>query len=144
MLPVGDFSRSSSRSRSPTMNGGKTPPAASIAWEPQKPESRVPPRGMFRPVIVETQIIDEDREKSPTGSIYSLVPAKAGVQRAAAWNSMDIESRNANIRVRINGQVVAEGPGEAARRKTGPIGLQLHDRFSTVMFRHIRIRETVH
>jgi hypothetical protein len=72
------------------------------------------------------------------------VPAKAGVQRTAAWNSMDIESRNANIRVRINGQVVAEGPGEAARSKTGPIGLQLHDRFSTVMFRNIRIRETVH
>jgi hypothetical protein len=56
---------------------------------------------------------------------------------------MDVESRNTNIRVRINGQVVAEGPGDPARSKTGPIGLQLHDRFSTVMFRDIRIRDTV-
>jgi hypothetical protein len=45
--------------------------------------------------------------------------------------------------VRLNGQLVAEGPGEEARSKTGPIGLQLHDRFSTAMFRNIRIRETV-
>jgi Domain of Unknown Function (DUF1080) len=57
---------------------------------------------------------------------------------------MEIESCNANIRVRINGQLVAEGPGEAARSKTGPIGLQLHDRLSTVTFRNFRIRETVH
>ena len=90
------------------------------------------------------QIIDDDHQKNPTGSIYSLVPAKIGVHRPGAWNSMDIESRNAMIRVRINGQVAAEGPGEAARSKTGPIGLQLHDRFSTVMFRNIRIRELVH
>jgi hypothetical protein len=55
---------------------------------------------------------------------------------------MEIESRNANIRVRLSGQVVAEGSGEEARSKTGPIGLQLHDRFSTAMFRNLRIRET--
>ena len=92
----------------------------------------------------ELQIIDDDKETYPTGSIYSLVPAKTGVQRSGAWNSMEVESRNAYIRVRINGQVVAEGPGDPARSKTGPIGLQLHDRFSTVMFRNIRIRETIH
>jgi hypothetical protein len=66
------------------------------------------------------------------------------VHRPGAWNSLDIESRNANIRVRLNGQIVAEGPGEESRSKTGPIGLQLHDRFSAVMFRNIRIRESVH
>jgi type 1 glutamine amidotransferase len=92
----------------------------------------------------ELQIIDDDKETYPTGSIYSLVPAKRGVQRSGAWNSMEVESRARYIRVRINGQGVAEGPGDAARSKTGPIGLQLHDRFSMVMFRNIRIRETVH
>jgi type 1 glutamine amidotransferase len=92
----------------------------------------------------EIQIIAGDRETYPSGSIYSLVPAKTGVQRLGAWNSMEIESRNARIRVRLNGQTVAEGPGEEARSRTGPIGLQLHDRFSTAMFRNIRIRESVH
>ena len=63
----------------------------------------------------EIQIIDDDKETYPTGSIYSLVPAKTGVQRSGAWNSMEIESRTAYIRVRINGQVVAEGPGDPSR-----------------------------
>jgi hypothetical protein len=54
---------------------------------------------------------------------------------------MEIESRNGLIRVRLNGETVAESAGDAARSKSGPIGLQLHDRFSTAMFRNIRIRE---
>ena len=61
--------------------------------------------------------------------------------RHADWNAMDIESRNNMIRVRLNGEVVSEYPGEPGRSKVGPIGLQLHDRFSTVMFRNLRIRE---
>ena len=89
----------------------------------------------------EIQIIFDDGEKYPTGSIYGLVPAKIGVQRMGQWNSLEVESRNAGIRVRVNGQVVAEGPGEEGRAKRGPIGLQLHDRFSTVMFRNLRLRE---
>ena len=87
----------------------------------------------------ELQIIDYD-DAYPTGSIYSLVAAKRGVHRPGAWNSMDIESRTGLIRVRVNGEIVAEGSGDPARPKTGPIGLQLHDRFSTVMFRNLRIR----
>ena len=34
------------------------------------------------------------------------------------------------IRVKLNGHVVAEHAGDPARSKTGPIGLQLHDRFT--------------
>jgi hypothetical protein len=90
----------------------------------------------------ELQIIDEDKETYPTGSIYSLVPAKRGVQRSARGTAWSRIAHRVH-RVRINGQVVAEGPGDPARSKTGPIGLQLHDRFSTVMFRNIRIRETI-
>jgi hypothetical protein len=89
----------------------------------------------------EIQIIDNDREKYPTGSIYSIVPAKTGLQKKNQWNSLDIESRNDVIRVKLNGVVVAEHPGEPGRPKIGPIGLQLHDQFSFVMFRNIRIRE---
>jgi hypothetical protein len=43
--------------------------------------------------------------------------------------------------VRLNGQIATEGPGDTARSKTGPIGLQLHDQFTFAMFRNIRIRE---
>ena len=89
----------------------------------------------------EIQIIDDDREKFPSGSVYTFVPAKTGVQRRGEWNSMEIESRNELIRVRINGQVVAEYPGDPARSKSGPIGLQLHDQFTLAMFRNIRIRQ---
>ena len=54
---------------------------------------------------------------------------------------MDISSRNDKISIRLNGKLVAEHAGDPARPKTGPIGLQLHDQFSVVMFRNIRIRE---
>ena len=56
--------------------------------------------------------------------------APDGVQKSGEWNQLDIESRNAMIRVRLNGRVVAEHAGDAKRSKRGPIGLQLHDRFS--------------
>lgn len=88
----------------------------------------------------EIQIIDDDAETYPTGSVYLFAAGRTGVHRPGAWNSLDIESRNPLIRVRLNGQIVAESPGDPARPKVGPIGLQLHDRFSTAMFRNIRIR----
>ena len=87
----------------------------------------------------EIQIIDGD-EKNPSGSIYSLVPAKTGFQRRAEWNAMDIESRGGRIRVRINGHIAAEGAADPARPTKGPIGLQLHDQFTFAMFRNIRLR----
>lgn len=89
----------------------------------------------------EIQIIDDDKETYPTGSIYTFVPAKTGAQHLNAWNALEIESRVNLIRVRLNGEIVAESPGDPARSKTGPIGLQLHDQFTSMMFRNIRIRE---
>lgn len=88
----------------------------------------------------EIQIIDPDKQKYPTGSVYLFQAAKTGVQKSTDWNSMDIESRNNMIRVKVNAVVVAESPGDPARSKVGPIGLQLHDQFSIAMFRNIRIR----
>lgn len=89
----------------------------------------------------EIQIIDPDNNSYASGSIYLFQAARTGVQKPGAWNSMDIESRNEIIRVKINGQPVAESPGDPARSKTGPIGLQLHDQFTFATFRNIRIRE---
>lgn len=82
--------------------------------------------------------------KYPSGSIYLFAAAKTGLQQENDWNSMDIESRRSVIRVRLNGSLVAESPGDPERAKSGPIGLQLHDRFSWVLFRNIRIREIGH
>ena len=90
---------------------------------------------------IEIQICPPSADKYQTGSIYTFVPAKDGLQFRDDWNSMDIESRIDVIRVRLNSKLVSEFAGDPARSKTGPVGLQLHDRFSFVMFRNIRIRE---
>jgi hypothetical protein len=89
----------------------------------------------------EIQIANQYPDQYPTGSIYTFVKAQTGFQIENDWNSMDIESRNSGIRVKLNGHLVAEHPGDPKRSKTGPIGLQLHDQFSVMMFRNIRIRE---
>jgi hypothetical protein len=78
---------------------------------------------------------------NPTGSLYNVAPAKNPKENQFDWNSLDIESRNDVIRVRLNGQLVTEFPGDPKRSKTGPIGLQLHDENALVMFRNIRIQE---
>jgi hypothetical protein len=67
--------------------------------------------------------------------------APKDAQRNDDWNAMDISSRKDKITVKLNGRVVAEKAGDPQRSKTGPIGLQLHDQFSIVMFRNIRISE---
>ncbi len=91
----------------------------------------------------EIQINNRYPDPHPTGSIYGFADApKTGVMKEDDWNSLDISSRNDKITVRLNGKVVAEHAGDPQRPKTGPIGLQLHDQFSIVMFRNIRIRET--
>ena len=76
----------------------------------------------------------------PTGSVYLFAKAKTGFQKPGDWNRLRIESRNEIIRTFLNGQQVCEHPGDPARPKDGPIGLQLHDPNSVVMFKNIRIR----
>lgn len=89
----------------------------------------------------EIQILNGVQTKYGTGSVYLFAPAVFGREKVSDWNSLDIESRNDGIRVLLNGQEVAKHPGDPARPRTGPIGLQLHDRFSVIQFRNIRIRE---
>lgn len=89
----------------------------------------------------EIQIVNGVKTKYPTGSIYLFAPAAFGHEKESDWNTLDIESRDAGIRVTLNGHEVANHAGDPARPKTGPIGLQLHDRFNMILFRNIRIRE---
>ncbi len=89
----------------------------------------------------EVQITGSAGSRNPSGSLYTFVAATDGPQKDGEWNSVDIESRNDSIKIRINGQAVAEHPGDPDRPKTGPVGLQLHDQFNFIMFRNIRIRE---
>jgi hypothetical protein len=88
----------------------------------------------------EIQINNQYPDKHLTGSIYTFAAAKGGVQVDDQWNSMEIEVRDERIRVKLNGQPAAESATDPKRPKVGPIGLQLHDQFSLVMFRNIRMR----
>ena len=89
----------------------------------------------------EIQISNGYKDEYPTGSLYLFKAAETGFQIDNDWNSMDIESRNDMIRVKLNGHLIMEHPGDPKRSKIGPIGLQLHDMSSIVLFRNIRIRE---
>jgi type 1 glutamine amidotransferase len=105
------------------------------------PELQGPVKGTPAHIGYEIQIIDDEKETYPTGSVYLFQAAKTGAYRPGEWNSLEIESRQGMIRTRVNGITVAESAGDPARPVTGPIGLQLHDRFTFAMFRNIRIRE---
>jgi hypothetical protein len=65
--------------------------------------------------------------------------AKTGVQRDDDWNTIRLEARSDKLRVFINGQLAAEHATLPERPKKGPIGLQLHDQFSVMMFRNLEL-----
>jgi len=89
----------------------------------------------------EIQINNRYPDPHPSGSIYGFMDAPKEIQHEDDWNSMDISSRNDKITVMLNGKLAAEHPGDPKRSKIGPIGLQLHDQFSIIMFRDVRIKE---
>jgi 3-keto-disaccharide hydrolase len=89
----------------------------------------------------EIQINNRFPDPHPSGSIYGFMDAPKDAQHDDDWNVMEISSRNQKIAITLNGRLVAEHAGDPQRPKVGPIGLQLHDQFSIVMFRNLRIRE---
>jgi hypothetical protein len=89
----------------------------------------------------EIQINNRFPDPHPSGSIYGFMDAPKDAQRDDDWNAMDILSRNDKITIKLNGRVVAEHAGDPQRSKVGPIGLQLHDQFSIIMFRNVKINE---
>ena len=99
-----------------------------------------PPNKTPAHIGYEIQLLAATEAKNPSGSIYDVAPAPGGLEMRNDWNLLDIESRHNLIRVRLNGKVAAESPGVEGRPLKGPIGLQLHDGFSWVLFRNIRLR----
>lgn len=89
----------------------------------------------------EIQLNNQYPDQYASGSIYGFQGAPAGLQNEFDWNQMRIESRPTGIRVFINGKPAAEHAGDPKRAVRGPVGLQLHDQKSLVMFRNIRIVE---
>lgn len=89
----------------------------------------------------EIQILAAESKTNPTGSLYLFQDAKTGHERFGDWNRMEIQVRDNLITVLLNGVKVMEHPGDPDRPKAGPIGLQLHDPETVVMFRNLAIRE---
>ncbi len=89
----------------------------------------------------EIQIDSDYTGRWATGSIYGLARAPEGLQRTGEWNRINIESRKDSIKVYVNGVLASEHAGDPERPTKGPIGLQLHDVHSFVMFRNIWMLE---
>lgn len=89
----------------------------------------------------EIQINNRFPDPHPSGSIYGFMDAPKEIQHEDDWNSMDISSRNDKITVMLNDKLAAQHAGDPKRPKTGPIGLQLHDQFSIILFRNVKIKE---
>jgi hypothetical protein len=89
----------------------------------------------------EIQISNGYKDKYPSGSVYLFDTAKTGDQHEDDWNTFDMEVRDSGIKVKLNNVLVSQYAGEPGRPLKGPIGLQLHDTTSIVMFRNIRIKE---
>ncbi|NUN95993.1 MAG: DUF1080 domain-containing protein [Candidatus Omnitrophica bacterium] len=98
----------------------------------------------------EIQVLDDKAEVykdikpyQHAGSIYAVVPAaKDAIRPAGEWNRMEILCLGSRIRVRINGEGVADADVDAYeqlrhRPRRGTIGLQNHG--STLEFRSLRL-----
>lgn len=85
--------------------------------------------------------IENHADRIHTGSVYQIVDAPLGPQKDFDWNSLDIEVRRSGIRTQVNGTLTADMKGDPHHVPRGPIGLQLHDRSTVILFRNIRIRE---
>ena len=111
-----------------------TNPTLRVRNSPRSPKPRPPTSGTRSRSSTTTR-----KNIPPAASTASCPPRPACIAPALEQPGDRIPPRP--IRVRLNGQVAAEYPGEPSRSMTGPIGLQLHDRFTLAMFRNIRIRE---
>jgi hypothetical protein len=105
----------------------------------------------------EVQIADNARGGRGTGSVYTFAPARSQPGKPLEWNTLEVTLDGNRIATVINGTAVAEfdssglkpqaedktGEGDPARGPrpaTGYIGLQNHDRDSTVYFKDVSVR----
>src|SRR5258706_880102 len=89
----------------------------------------------------EIQINNHYKDQYTTGSVYNFDKAQTGFQNDDDWNAFDIEVRDAGIKVMLNGHLVSQYAGAPGRPLKGPIGLQLHDQNSVVMFRNVKVKK---
>lgn len=90
-------------------------------------------------VAYEIQLNNLYPDPNPSGSIYGVEKAKVGAQKDNEWNTIRVEARAAHLKVFINGTLVAEHDTLPDRPTKGPFGLQLHDQFSVMMMRNLRL-----
>jgi len=113
-------------------------------WDPTRGAAgiTIPPDYSKTPskVAYEIQLNNQFPDPKLTGSIYNVEQAKAGIQRDDEWNTLKLEARSDKLKVFINGQLVAEHATLPERPKRGPLGLQLHDQFSVMMFRNLTLK----
>ena len=103
----------------------------------------------------EVQIDAGGDEWHCTGSLYSLSKvSKRNQKPAGEWNTMDITLAGQKTIVRLNGEVIDEFSGDqpvpprkawyepvrGPRPDSGYIGLQNHDKTSTVYFKEVAVR----
>ena len=105
----------------------------------------------------EVQIADGGRPDRGTGSIYTFAPAKSQPGKPLEWNTLEITLKGNRVSTVINGTPVADfdsselkpqateitGEGDPARGprpEAGYIGLQNHDKDSTVFFKEVSVR----
>ena len=105
----------------------------------------------------EVQIADTGRADRRTGSIYTFAKANSQPSKPLEWNTLEITLNGNRVSTAINGVPVADfdagelkpqakeitGEGDPARGprpETGYIGLQNHDKGSTVYFKEVSVR----
>lgn len=105
----------------------------------------------------EVQIADGGKSARGTGSVYTFADAKAQPAKPGEWNTLEVTLKGNRVSTAINGAPVTEfdaselkpqatdkqGDGDPARGprpESGYIGLQNHDKDSTVYFKEISVR----
>ena len=105
----------------------------------------------------EVQIADGGRPERGTGSIYTFAKANARPGKPLEWNTLEITLKGNRVSTAINGvpvadfdagelkplarEVTGEGdPARGPRPEAGYIGLQNHDKDSTVFFKEVSVR----
>ena len=88
----------------------------------------------------EIQLENGSGDPFKTGSIYSFDHARDNA-KPNNWNRLELQVRHSGLKVLVNGQPVSQFAGDPSRSLTGPIGLQLHDRNTVILFRSVEIHE---
>ena len=133
-LPIGGNSGVSIRDPSRAHHAIREPDSAN-------PELAKFPKTSPAHIGYEIQILDDDHEKYPSGSIYDFVPGKTGLHQSGKWNSMDIESRHGRIRSsRSTGSYRRKAPA-IQLSKDRPHRPAVARSTTFILFRNIRLRE---